>query len=176
MRSNASIVRLVLVSLVASCGSDIVCPGHLDPTPPPTMQIETVDGSRSIATAEVVEGPCSVAEGASFDAALGVRGVTVSRKLSGFGGDTSEPCIINVVSVDGRSVTVTATVQLYVSSSSLSHCADNSNCCSKAEVTSGTSERWEFTQNVIEVSFTDGVDAGYDAGIVDGGAIDGAID
>jgi hypothetical protein len=140
------------------------------------MRIESKDGSNSIATVEVVEGPCRLDQVPPIDAALGVRGVTVRRSPDMFGGNTNVPCIIKIVSVDARSVTVTATVQWYVGAWTRSHCADNSNCCPKAEVTTGTFNRWEFTQNVIDVSFTDGVDAGYEAGIVDGGAIDGAID
>ena len=169
-----SIVSVLLVSVLSACGgSDIVCPGHLDPIAPPTMQIESLDGSNSIATAEVVHGPCSVVPGVSIDAAPGRRAVTIERRAVLVVADHGDQCLIKVVSVDGRTASVTATVAWYVNPSTAYHCSDNSNCCPQAGVVPYTLQRWEFTQKAIEVSFAD---ASYDAGAVDGGVLDGAID
>ena len=66
-----------------------------------------------------------------------------------------DPCVMDVVSVDGRSVTVTATVEYHHKVHQ--HCVENNNCCPKAEL------EWvgiqEFSPSVQTVSFSEALDA-----------------
>jgi hypothetical protein len=70
-------------------------------------------------------------------------------------GGEPDPCVIDVVSVDGRSITVTATVEYHYKV--LQHCGLNDNCCPKAEL------EWvgiqEFSPSVQTVSFSGALDA-----------------
>jgi hypothetical protein len=175
MGRTPAAVGMALALCTSACGEDTACPGHIDPIAPPAMQIQTSDGSSSIAAVEVVQGPCR--ERASYapsDAAPGVRGVTIERDTgSAYSSGPGGSCTIKIVSLDGHCVTVTATAE-YHEGPTMYHCTDNTtNCCPQSQVVPFIVQRWEFTEPVMQVSFGDaGSCAGYDAGIVDAVAVD----
>jgi hypothetical protein len=163
----------ILFSLgTSACSSEeSVCPGHVDPMGPSQVQIQTSDGSASIAAVKVIEGGCSVYLPGVPDASPGVRWVTVSRGYV----DKGAPCLLEIVAVNGNFVVVTAAAT-YQNLGSGVHCTGNANCCPKSGLETYSTSRWEFTQKVIQVSFGADVSAGYDAGVVDGNALDGGLD
>jgi hypothetical protein len=172
----------------SSCGEDTVCPGHIDPIAPPSMQIQTF-GPDSIAAIEVVEGPCKRKTSYSpYDASPGVPAVTIERDTgSAYFAGPGGSCTIELVSRDGRCVTVTAAAE-YHEGPTMYHCTDNTtNCCPQSQVMPFIVQRWEFTESVLKISFADApLCAGADAGVVDAaivaadgvdaGVLDSAID
>ena len=173
-------VVTVLALWSFSCAEDKVCPGHLDPIQPPSMQIQTGSGADAIVAVEILQGPCRMrASYGRSDAALGVNAVTIeSNTSSGYAVGSGDPCTIKLVSQDGRCATVTPTMEYHQGLSPIRHCSDNSDCCPESEVVTFTLDRWEFAEPVLQISFGDaGICAGYDAGVVDAGASEGgAID
>lgn len=162
MGRHLAVVGLVLC--LSSCGEDTVCPGHLDPFSP-TLRIHT-HYYDDIAAVEVVEGPCTGR--GSGDS------VTIQRNTgSGWTTGSGDPCTIKLVSRDGRCLTVVATMVYFEGNTVISHCSDNSNCCPRSQVASGTFNHWEFAESEMEISFVGApLCAGYDAGVVDAAAVD----
>lgn len=165
------LASLLSLGMSACSSEETVCPGHVDPMGPSQVQIQTSDGAASIAAAKVIQGGCSVYLPGLLDAAPGVSSVTVSRGYV----DKGDPCVLEIVAVNGSSVVVTAAATYQELGSGL-HCVGNSNCCPKSSLETYSVSRWEFTQTVIRVSFDAAVHAGFDAGAVDGSALDSALD
>lgn len=152
-------------SSFTACGSDTVCPGHIDPSRGQGLTIQTSDGSPTIASVNFRIGAsgCSSLSIEKPDASAsgGYSQVTVDMRSSLFIDSAvpvsaePDPCVMDVVSVDGRSITVTATVEYR--HKVLQHCVRNDNCCPKAEL------EWvgiqEFSPSVQTVSFSEALDA-----------------
>ena len=158
------IIWTLVSSSFTACGSDTVCPGHIDPSRA-GLTIQTSDGSPTIASVNFRIGAsgCSSLSIEKPDASAngGYSQVTVYMRSSLFidsavpVGAEPDPCVIDVASVDGRSITVTATVEYH--HKVLQHCVRNDNCCPKAEL------EWvgiqEFSPSVQTVSFSEALDA-----------------
>ena len=159
------IIWLLVSSNFTGCGSDTVCPGHLDPSRGQGLTIQTSDGSPTIASINFRIGAsgCSSLSIEKPDASAngGYSQVTVYMQSDAFPdsavpvGAEPDPCVVDVVSVDGRSVTVTATVEYHHKVHQ--HCVENNNCCPKAELEWVGSR--EFSPSVQTVSFSGGLDA-----------------
>jgi hypothetical protein len=171
-------VGLVLAINLASCGEDTVCLRRIDSRvlAPPQMYIYTSDGTDSIATATVLEGPCKATLGprAWSDASAGSRSVTIEANLSGKTCDPtiSYPCWIQIGSVDGRCLPIEVAFRC-TGVTKTRHCSDNSDCCRSSEVREVSLWNWSFTESSMQLSFPDaGACAGYDAGASDLGGVD----
>lgn len=166
-----------VVLAMTSCGSDQVCPGHVDLSQGQGFVIQTSDGFPTIAAvifrgdpnAIVGASPCSFFTIETPDAGVGsgYAQVIVHRGSNTFI-DSDPPsdakpaaCQMDVTSVDGQSVTVTANTILHHKVSQ--HCVGNSNCCP----TSGL--EWlgnrEFYPAVATVPFARAGDASVDASV-----------
>ena len=163
-----------LALVITSCTSDQVCPGHVDPSRGQGLVIQTSDGSPTIASvkfrvdpnAVVGASPCSYFTIAKPDASAGsgYPQVTIYMGSSIFidydppWDAQPAPCQMDVVSVDGQSVTVTASMILHHRAGQ--HCVGNYNCCSKSGL------EWlgsrEFYPSVETVPFTQTIDASVD--------------
>jgi hypothetical protein len=172
---TVSLVTMVVMPLMSSsCGSDRVCPGHVDPSRGPGLVIQTSDGSPSIASAEfrvdpkatVGASPCSFFTMERPDASVGsgYPQVTVYVRAGVFVYQAppwdAEPasCLIDVSSVDGQSITVTASTISHHRVTQ--HCVGNYDCCSKSDL------EWlgdrEFYPTVVTLPFTHAIDASVD--------------
>jgi hypothetical protein len=165
--------------LATSCGSSSDnCPG-LCPTDSihPTMTIEVADGTASIASAEVGNGPCAsllIHSAGEVGVPTGYAAVQVT-----YNGSTISPaplCVINVTSLAGDSTSVTTqpTIGAYDQP-----CCPYGSCCSKNGVIS-LHPRVTYDQPVQTFSFPARLDGGTEDGLVDvphpieDGVIDGA--
>ena len=165
------LATIALALVTVSCGSDTVCPGHVDPSRGAGLVIQTSDYSPTIASVQFRTDPSAIVGSSSCsyftlerpDASTssGYSQVTVYMGSSIFIDDGAPwdadpaPCQIDVVSVAGQSVTVTATMIFHHRTNQ--HCAGNSNCCSKSGL------EWlgyrEFYPRVQTVPFTQSADA-----------------
>ena len=184
MGRTAPLLGCLLALAVPACESDIVCPGHLDPSGPPTATIRVADGAASIAAVEVVEGPCAATLLNGWaDGSMIVAGVHISLRS-----DAGDRCLIHVFASDGPCEVVTVTITSF-STPSLYHCSDNSNCCAKSEVVLVPPQPYStIAPYETDISFRENLCPGYDGGAastdgsaldvsgVDGGVIDRAID
>ena len=145
----------------AGCSSSNYCPG-LCPTEGihPTMTIEVADGTASIASAKVVNGPCAsllIHSAGEVGVSTGYAAVQVT-----YNGSTSPPpplCLVEVTSLAGDSTRVTTepTVSKYEQP-----CCPTGSCCSETSAIS-IHPRATFKEAVMTVSFP----ALPDGGMVD---------
>jgi hypothetical protein len=176
IRQGRVLVIFVATLVMVSCGSDQVCPGHVDPSRGQGLVIRTADGSPTIASVNFRVDPNAIA-GASpcsyftidrpdASAGSGIPQVTVYMGSSVFVDHdppwTPEPapCQMDVASVDGQSVTVTASM---ISQHQVGqHCVGNYNCCPKSGL------EWlgsrGFSPTLVTLPFTQTIDASVDGG------------
>jgi hypothetical protein len=166
---------LAAMLVIASCGSDQVCPGHLDSSRGQGLVIRTADDSPTIASvnfkvvpnAVVGASPCSyfTMDRPDASAGSGISQVTVYMGSGVFIDQdppwtpNPSPCQIDLVSVDGQSVTVTASTitQHQVGQ----HCVGNTNCCPKSGLEwCGTRT---FSPTLVTLPFTQTIDASVDS-------------
>jgi hypothetical protein len=185
---TAPLLGCFLALAVPACESDIVCPGHIDPSGRPAATIRVADASASIAAVEVAEGPCAATllDGWA-DGSMVVASAYVSLR-----GDAGDRCLIHVLASDGRCEVVTiSTTSIPASTSSPPHyhCLDNSNCCVKSAIVPVAPQPYStLAPYETDISFRDNPCPGHDGGAasvdgsvldvsgVDGGTIDRAID
>ncbi|HEY5281452.1 MAG TPA: hypothetical protein VIM14_01565 [Polyangia bacterium] len=172
--------------LATSCGGDSdncpdICP--MDSIHP-TMTIEVADGTASIASAEVGNGPCAsllIHSAGEVGVPTGYAAVQVT-----YNGSTSSPpplCVIKVTSLAGDSTSVTTQPTLGTYEQP---CCPYGSCCSKTSVIS-LHPRVTYDQPVQTFSFPSRPDGGtvdvlvdvpapIEDGVIDGaqGAIDDA--
>jgi hypothetical protein len=185
MYRNAWLVGFVFALGISACGSDMVCPGHIDPSGQPSATIRVADGSASIAAVQVVEGPCA----ATLNSYWGVDAMAVASVAVSLRSDAGNGCLIEVFSSAGQCELVMVTISTYPASTTPQyHCFDNSDCCEKSAVVAVTwPPRSTIAPYETDVSFgknpcpgsgeTASLDGGaLDASVQDGGAMDRAID
>lgn len=178
---HAWLVRVAFVICLAGCGeSSTLCPGHVDPSRGASLVIKTSDGAPTIAS--VTLGASSLGgqpgclnflvEQSDAGTSGGNSQVAVSMASSVFiesaipAGSEPAPCIVTVVSVDGQSVTITATMSYQHNATR--HCQGNSDCCDKSALEAlGTRS---FSPAVQTVTFTATRDASV--GTPDAPAVD----
>ena len=119
IRQRRGLVGIAVALVMVCCGSDQVCPGHVDPSRGQGLVIRTSDGSPTIASVQfkvdpnaiVGSSPCSyfTMDRPDASAGSGISQVTVTMGSSVFIDHappwTPEPapCRMDVVSVDGQS-------------------------------------------------------------------------
>ncbi|HEX7597966.1 MAG TPA: hypothetical protein VF518_07105 [Polyangia bacterium] len=162
--------------VMTSCGSDQVCSGHVDHSRGPALVIQTADGSPTIASVEfrvdphatVGASPCSYFKIDKPDASTGAGypQVTIYMGSSVFidhdppWTPDPAPCQMDVVSLEGQSITVTASMITHHQAGQ--HCVGNYNCCPKSGL------EWlgyrEFSPTVVTLPFNQTIDASVDSG------------
>lgn len=194
---QAWLVWVAFVIGFAACGgSSTVCPGHVDPSRGAPLVIKTSDGSPTIASVKLgtsslsgqpgclnftVEQPDARASGGSAQVAVYMGGSVFIESAIPAGTEPA-PCIVTVVSIDGQSVTVTATMDYQHNVAQ--HCQGNDNCCDKSGLESlGTRSFYPAVQTVTftatrdaSVGASDGpnVDVPDDSAMPDAGSqVDG---
>ena len=187
MGRTTPLLGCLLALVISACESDIVCPGHIDPWGSPTAIIRVANGSATIAAVQVREGPCT----ATMRYEWGVDAMAAANVSLSLRSDAGDGCLVDVFSSDGRCEVVTVTITTYPAgtSSTQYHCSDNSDCCGKSAVVPVTfGARSTIAPYETDISFRENPCPGYDGGaasvdggaldlsVVDGGAMDRAID
>jgi hypothetical protein len=163
--------------VAANLDANRVCPGHIDPSSGIGLTIKTSDDLPTIASVSFMSNgtypvgfaPCSYfnIEKPDASASGGYSQVTIYRGSNLFidstipVGSEPEPCSVNVLSIDGTGVTVTATVTYH--RKSMRHCMGNSNCCDESVL------EWvgsiAFSPLVQTITFPSVLDAAADGGV-----------
>jgi hypothetical protein len=165
-----------LLAAGCSSSSSSYCPG-LCPTESihPTMTIKVEDGTASIASAEVVSGPCArllIHSAGEAGVSTGYAAVQVT-----YNGSTSPPtplCLVEVTSIKGDTTVVTT--QPPTISTDKQPCCPTGSCCSETSAIS-LHPHVTYDQPVVTVSFPAPPDGGSNdedaAQTLDNAATDG---
>ncbi len=163
-------LAMAITCLAVGCGGgggSGSCPGMCPDEPwPPTMTITTADGTASIASATVANGPCAVLSFASAGEA-GAPTSYAAVRVSYAGPRTIPPpmCVIELTSVAGGAVDLGVHV---TSSADQQLCCPYQSCCPGADAAT-VIYRVVFDPVTVTVSFPPSPDGGgADAGAGDG--------
>ncbi len=167
------ILPVATTMLFCACGgSDDNCPGLCpDESAVPTMTISTDDGSASIASAKILNGPCTyLLLRSSGEAGMPTHYAEVRLIYSGPRATSSE-CQVELTSRFGQTAVITAELAVRVSQQT---CCPYGTCCPAAD-TVAQLHHAEFVPPTQSVSFPAPPDAGTGDGAVDA-ALDAAAD